>query len=531
MVATATCVVGIRWGLPSQRRNDLYFRSPESLSARQREIREGDDIPRSTYNPIRTYHPDEYFVLKMLAHIKPSRWQLDPRYYHLGGAFVYPYGLLLFILGKIGLVTVSADPAYYLEHPRQIAAFYLVGRLFCVLFAVATVFIVYDLGRRLHSRTVGFLSALTLCVLPTFALHAHFLYVDIPVACWTTLCLWALVTVIEKPTGRRALLAGLAAGLAVATKVSTAPLVPVMAASILLTPRISLRRRLVLAGGAVAVSVAVFCVTNPFAVLHIGFFSEDVRSNLFANAALAPSVIVLAKSVNPLVLLVLVVGVFIAFLSPLKNRKALPLAAWVVALFFLSCIPGKRYARYLLPILPAAAVLAALPAGLLLRHGRKVAAGVLFGVPFLYNVVWTASLLSVLCAPDTRTRAGELMRDDFDLNTSVAVTEKPWQYEMPAFDDLAYKTLVIEYDIERLEEDRPAVFITSDVQRERSLVNDEDAPTFWPAFDELVTRGDYLLLHRVDRPQRIAGYDLNSGLFPEDLRYQNPVISIYVRSR
>ncbi|MFH0962579.1 MAG: glycosyltransferase family 39 protein [Planctomycetota bacterium] len=541
------CAVGITWGLPSPERNRLYFRSPATLAARKRAIqnsnpdeawrkwgpyaKEGTESPsdRSLYNALRTYHPDEYAVLKVLMNIRPEEGRLDPKFYHLGGAFLYPYGALLYLLGKAGVLHLTTDPTYYLDHPREIAAFYLVGRLLCAAFAVGTVLIVYALGKKLHSRTLGILGGLSLVVMPAFSLHSHFLYVDIPAAFWATLAVWGAVAYLENRKARAAVLAGLFAGLAVGTKVSTAPLVGVVALSLLFVDG-SARKRLALAGASVLASLAAFAATNPFAVWHFSLFSGDVRSNAFVNVSFAPYLVILAKSAGPVLAVLLVVGVILALLKALKDVRFAPALIWVPVLFLVACLFGKRYARYLLPILPVAALLAALPAAMLFERRRTVSGWVVFLAGFLYNLAWTVSLLVVLRSADTRTAAGEALQERFPLGTRLAVTEVPWQYEMPAFDDLAYDAAVVGYDPRRLSDSAAELLITSEAQITRSSRDDPDARVFWKAFDENVAAANYRLLLRVERPQTFLGLPMNPGMFPEDMRYHNPAVLIYSSS-
>ena len=88
---------GIHWGLPSQARNRLYFsdgvaRVPDLKAADVEKswqdypdfvrgaVRKGK-LPRSVFNPIRSYHPDEYVILKSLAAMDPKRLKLFPGFF------------------------------------------------------------------------------------------------------------------------------------------------------------------------------------------------------------------------------------------------------------------------------------------------------------------------------------------------------------------------------------------------------------------------------------------------------------------
>ncbi len=101
---------------------------------------------------------------------------------------------------------------------------------------VGTVWAVYAIGRRLWGRRAGLLAALTLAIMPLHAQHSHFLTVDVPATFWGVLSLlWAvrLATGDPKPL-RAALLAGVFAGLAAATKYNMAlAILPLMVACVM----------------------------------------------------------------------------------------------------------------------------------------------------------------------------------------------------------------------------------------------------------------------------------------------------------
>ena len=539
--AAAFFCIGITWGLPSAERNRLYFRSEQSLQehikavsaypveqdAQSYAASRGDPSrpARSIYNAIRSYHPDEYFVLRILANVHPGAGRFDPGFYHIGGAFIYPCGAFLFFLWKLGLVNAVPDPAYYLAHPDELAAIYLAGRLLCAAFAAGTALVVYDLGRRLFSRSLGIVSAAVLITFPAFALNAHFLYNDVPAAFWVTLSLWAAVRFATDGKKRHYVIAFLSAGLAVGAKVSTALVVPAMLLGLCAnagSAAAAIRRGVV----AVAGAVVVFAVTNPFAVWHAVAFARDVGSNAFVSPSLVPYGIIVAKAANPVFVVLALVG--IGGVVRRREWRLGPLAAWAVLTFAGACLFGKRYARYLVPMLPALALLSVLPAWWLWRSKRTGLAILVVALPLAVSTAWCVSLLGNLTQTNTRTQAGLFIEGRIPLDASIAVTEDPWQYEMPPFDVMSYDTKIVGYDVDRLAEAGTDFFITSDVQRARSKGDDTPdraAARFWERFDRLVREQQYEPFATFAPGE----YLFDAATFPEDMRYHNPVIRIYSR--
>lgn len=105
-------------------------------------------------------------------------------------------------------------------HPGR---YYRTCRLVSVLTGLATVPIVFLLGRRLsENRSVGLIAALLLAVCYLHVRDSHFATVDVTMTFFTTLCL--LIALEAARTGRLSLFAaaGLAGGLAAATKYNAA---------------------------------------------------------------------------------------------------------------------------------------------------------------------------------------------------------------------------------------------------------------------------------------------------------------------
>ena len=79
-----------------------------------------------------SYQPDEMVTLMALAQMRPGAGDLDPRLYQYGGLWVYAVGGLLKASSMLHVIHLTADLAYYLDHPEAFARFYVVARLYVV---------------------------------------------------------------------------------------------------------------------------------------------------------------------------------------------------------------------------------------------------------------------------------------------------------------------------------------------------------------------------------------------------------------
>ena len=172
-------------------------------------------------------HPDERFLSTVLLQIQPAPdlWTyFDPRRSSLNpfnhGISFFVYGTLpLFLLESLtrALGRTGYDEAY------------LVGRALSALFDLGTVLLVYLLGRRLLGPWPGLVAA-TLMALAVHAIQiAHFFAVDTFATFFATLTLWLLIRYARSRDARSLGLAGIAAGLAMASKLSTGLLLALVA--------------------------------------------------------------------------------------------------------------------------------------------------------------------------------------------------------------------------------------------------------------------------------------------------------------
>lgn len=172
-------------------------------------------------------HPDERFLSTVLLQIQPvpdvgtyfnpSHSPLNP-FNHDISFFVYGT-LPLFLVESLAraLGRTGYDEAY------------LVGRTLSALFDLGTVLLAYLLGRRLLGPWPGVVAAALMALAVHSVQIAHFFAVDTFATFFATLTLWLLVRYARSRDARSLGLAGIAAGLAMASKLSTGLLLALFA--------------------------------------------------------------------------------------------------------------------------------------------------------------------------------------------------------------------------------------------------------------------------------------------------------------
>lgn len=244
---------------------------------------------------------------------------------------------------------------------------YLWGRAVTAAIGVATVLLVFRIGLRWGGRH-ALLAAGLMAVMPLHVLYSHYVLTDTPLTFFVTLTLLLSLVAHEKNTRSAFVWAGVAAGLAAATKYSgaAAMLMPLIAAWMTLSARPS---RLVCALSASAAAFVTFLVAAPYTVLDLPAFL-----NTFARLAgeyrrvqlpEAPAITYLkhlrVQFGTPAVLLAgagLVLGLVRLVRGPGRVRWALTV---IFPLIYFWIISRQQivFARYLLPIVPMLCVLAA----------------------------------------------------------------------------------------------------------------------------------------------------------------------------
>ena len=278
--------------------------------------------------PFALLSPDEQSIV-------PRAWKmvhgggLDPHW------FDYP-SLLMYLL--------APSQAWH-EHPS-----YLAARLVVVLLALGSVAAAWWLGNRSYGGAAGLVAATAVAVETTHVYYSRMAVTDVPLTLGVTVALALLVS-------GRIELAGLVAGLATSVKYPGVFLLLPLVIAGYRTPR-----RLVVA---LAAAAAAFCATSPFFVLHLSSALGDaLRVQRMAREGwlgfehdhIAPIAFSarLWEGLGP-ALLVCVLGLVIALVR--RGRTDVILASFVVVYFLDLCTLGAHFDRYVLPLVPALAVL------------------------------------------------------------------------------------------------------------------------------------------------------------------------------
>ena len=536
VLALALRLWGITWGLPSATH---YF----------------------------SYHPDESVVLETSSlTMNVFAGRLLPHFYNYGSLQLYLVCFANTLAALFGAVDIV--PKNFAEWYPQWAKMYLIGRLLTVGMGVGTVWATYALGATLWGRRAGLVAAIILAVTPLHAQQSHFLTVDVPATFWVVLSLlWSarLMTDDPKPL-KAALLAGLFAGLAAATKYNMAlAVLPLLAACYTLRFTFPLGRVAACCGVGLLAFLLAFFAACPGALLETSTFLKDVRFEAvhvqnaddptFRNTG-SGFVYHITHNLDAglgLPLLVLALA-SIGYALYKHQRGDGLLAAFALPYYVLISLAAVRYARYTIPLLP----ILALWTGRMLADGLRLPRLVLRRVAvtvaaagFFATAVNALLLVSAMTGEDTRDQALSWLNTDEPVPLSrIGFGVQPWfgtapvspYFPLPGLGTWAAVTppelqrrIVYsgkDWDTASLIADKPNVVVLSEYDYNDALrVHDPAALAYLAALNQNYQPAAGFL---PALPYPVGGSKERDGLLsrglPHDMLYPSPDIVIYRRN-
>ena len=243
------------------------------------------------------YHPDEGLVIVKSQEMLKT-WDFHPRFFHWPSLIFYlntfVYGLY-FLVGKtVGVFQSTADiPAPtilgmavgYISMPT----IWLASRILTMSLGVGSVVLTFVNGRSLTGKWgVGIFAAILVSVSPANVSNSRFVAPDTFATFFVLLAFYGIVKVFHTGKSRYYLFTGIAVGLATSSKYNAALIgLPLILAHLYHHGlaqdgwKISLKRgvkdwRLI---GAGLISIVVFVLTTPYAILDWPMFWEGIQFN------------------------------------------------------------------------------------------------------------------------------------------------------------------------------------------------------------------------------------------------------------
>ena len=371
-------VTGIGWGLPPA--------TPETAASGFRG----------------TYAFDEVSVLYSLARTDPVNLDFDPKLYRWGTLHLELVLLALEGAQAVGVFEKPWRTAFGGMIPGEFEKVYVVGRLVSVALDLATVLLTFLLAAMLRGRHAGLWAAALVALSPGHILQAVQIRVDVTETTFVTLTAVLGLRLLARDRRRLWLAFGIAAGLAMAAKYSSAPMVLGAAAVALWPHRFAWSRaRWWLLG-----VVAGFLAGEPFILTNFREVLDQASKIVQASRQAIPEHYYISKPAllgqHVVALARFSLGIPAALLAGwgfwLLGRRGSP-AGWMAPVMFIvgliTLLPQNwPLLRYQLPLVPFCAAAAAVALDSLRPRWRWMAALLALGVALAASATQLRYMLS-----------------------------------------------------------------------------------------------------------------------------------------
>jgi len=393
------------------------------------------------------------FGLPFILHVDEARFAqisidyfskgLDPHFFHVPTLYTYMVAALwgvYFLGGKMAgnFPSVAAFVAHFNQNPT---VFYLIGRLLTLFLSVGTVLLVYLIGKKMYDRRLGFLAGLFLIFSPEHNKISHYMNPDSPMVFFLALSFFFCWLIYTRGDRKYYVWAGLAAGLATATKYGGQMLfLPLILAHIfrILENKLPLRK-IILSPDlflSAASFVAGFLAGCPYAVLDFPTFWRDFRWQSkhlysighFGDSTADPAWLFYLKygfreNVGPYAQFL--VGGGLVYALARHRKKDLILLSYPLVLFVLIGMWKTRATRYMLPLAPFLILLASLFLDALLSWPKKLSSSLhlkAIVAPAGEKILAAAVVILLLLGP-----AHKVVMVDYTLTRpDTRITAKAW---------------------------------------------------------------------------------------------------------
>lgn len=307
------------------------------------------------------YHPDEPAVIGPVRVIMQTG-DFNPHWFHWPSFYIYVQLAVASLRFLYGVTKGQFDAATNMS----IQHFYPAGRLATILFGVATIYLIFLVGKRLFNKNTGLIAALLLAVSFLHVKDSHYITVDVPATFLALLSFFFSLLIFQEGKIKNYLLAGLYAGLAAATKYNAILiLVSLFAAHFLGKHRPYLNRRL--AAGILAAGLGFF-VGCPYSILDLPNFLNGIAFDIHhytnghpgfegSNNWLFYLRYLFREGVGPGIFISAVGGLILIFIK--RDTKLLFMSIFPLIYFIMISDYKVRFVRNIMPVVPFLSLLAA----------------------------------------------------------------------------------------------------------------------------------------------------------------------------
>lgn len=520
-------------------------------------------LPSDNYFHANTYVEDEGDYLNSIRGFDPARLDFRIKNYVSYKTTFYVYALAAWIKAAslTGLVNISSSFDHYKQFPAKLARIYVSGRLMSVFFALLTVLMVFYIAQACYGDSlVSLAAAFLMAVTPVHVIWSHFMGTDSLLAFIVCLMLAVCLRILAEDKPVYYVFAGLLAGLAVTTKLSSAPLAVMPVLALLLSGRKASWKNIAVYFISILPG---YMIGDPYGLFEPKALLERIKTAAAINVTFDPAQKEWdAFGSQPMWLFYLTKAPLYSFGLPLsllfaagmvnaafrRSKSDILLLAWIILFYaFISAASGWQILRWQFPYIPFLCVLAAkftVDAVRRASGGFKYAVTAVIGAALLYTVFYSAAFAALMARQDVRDEASEWIEQALPEGTSIGVntisffhpsillTEHWYKPSEPIVNyPKKYEIVIAEWDAGMIEKKKPSYIILSDFEYYPllNLPGRNACPRYLPFLNEVTEGGKYELARVFKKKVELLGLVPLGGFYPFCLRTVFPEIRVYKR--
>ena len=472
----------------------------------------------------KSFHADENAAVWGVDQIRFPGF--NPHVFNWGTALFYQVYALKILVSLGGLI------------PLGDAGVLLLGRLVVWASAMGILTLTFLLGRELFDAWTGRIAAIMVSVLPGFVIPSHYFITDIPMEFWALASIFAGYRLLSTSNIAWVYALGFLTGYSCSTKYSAATVIPaglmLLAMTNVSVPKM---RALTIYGGCIALGFLIGTpriLPDPREFLEtLGRIRDLSRSGAPGPAARSSAWVDYLTRIFRLAMTApMYVATIAGSLLLIRRRikEILPIWAFVIAYLFLLSADNSRLLRYVVPLLPLAALFVAALVGEIRRANRaagQIATLAAFSL-IAYMFLFTGSYVRVMTQEDPRVQAGRWISAHVSHDLPFPVSTAHY-LGAPQVQLWGYQKLDTDTSLEKLRTAGSPYLAVSEYITNRY----DGALPYFPDAREFFgfIRNNYMEVAHFENSQRLLGVDSKTGLtVTHDWLYPNPRITIFARN-
>lgn len=224
-------------------------------------------------------HPDEPVLINS-ALVILSTGDLNPHVFYWPSLTIYLQTVLFY------LVALPQKLFSVIQWPSQLIDYHICGRILNVFLSTLTIYVVYEIGKRLFNVWTGIAATLFISASSLHITNSYYATVDTPTALWSSVaCLMAVMIYTKKDNHWYYIAGGISVGLAIGSKYTAFPsYLPMLIAHYCSARHDNswFSKKLVISLLAVPIT---FAMTTPYAILDMDTFLNYLffQNNAYTN--------------------------------------------------------------------------------------------------------------------------------------------------------------------------------------------------------------------------------------------------------